>query len=152
MRVGPLAVKMSRPGDRRYWLWHWGSRRPQERRAPDLGLLGLRGGPSRRASRLAEVRAYIERHLADPALHPGRIAADLRMSTRYLYGLFADGGETPMQWVIRRRLEHCRSDLARDVAQQRDHRDRVRVGVRGSLALRPSVQGRVRRDPTRLAP
>ncbi len=41
------------------------------------------------------------------------------MSTRYLYGLFADSGQTPMQWVIRRRLEHCRSDLSRDIAGQR---------------------------------
>jgi AraC-like DNA-binding protein len=63
-------------------------------------------------ARLRAVCAYVEEHLADPDLGPTRIAADLKMSTRYLHKLFERRNETLMQRILRRRLERCRNDLA----------------------------------------
>ncbi|XXF80129.1 helix-turn-helix domain-containing protein [Myxococcaceae bacterium GXIMD 01537] len=64
-----------------------------------------------REGRRHALRTYAERHLADPSLSPATAAAHFRMSTRYLHGLFAEGGESFMRWVLARRLERCRKAL-----------------------------------------
>ncbi|MFB7263178.1 helix-turn-helix domain-containing protein [Streptomyces nojiriensis] len=70
----------------------------------------------------AEVRAralreridtFIEDGLGDPALTPGLIAAAHGISVRALHVLFREGPESVAAVVRRRRLERCRTDLAR---------------------------------------
>ncbi|WP_426748291.1 helix-turn-helix domain-containing protein [Myxococcus faecalis] len=64
-----------------------------------------------REARRHALRLYVERHLAEPSLSPATAAAHFRMSTRYLHGLFAEGGESFMRQVLSRRLERCRQAL-----------------------------------------
>ncbi|WP_454132645.1 AraC-like ligand-binding domain-containing protein [Microbacterium lacticum] len=72
--------------------------------------LGLDGDPHR--ARVQRIRAYIDEHLASPALSPGSIAAAHYISTRHLHGLFQEQGTTVSTWIRMRRLEQCRRDLA----------------------------------------
>ncbi len=60
---------------------------------------------SRRAKR------YIETHRADPMLTPERAASALKISVRQLHLLFEPGGTTFAQYVMKRRLEECRTAL-----------------------------------------
>ena len=71
--------------------------------------------PLVKASRKTWERAcdYIERHLGDEHLSPTKIAAAIGISTRYLSDLFASEGQSPMGWVMRRRLEQSRMALRR---------------------------------------
>lgn len=71
-----------------------------------------RASPCLEEVRLQSVTAFLERHLGDPSLSPGSVATSFRISTRYLHQLFEPRGETLMQWVLRRRVERCRDDLA----------------------------------------
>jgi AraC-like DNA-binding protein len=61
---------------------------------------------------LAAVRAYVEEHLADPALDPRAIAAAHFVSLRQLHRSFAGEQETVARYVRRRRLERARQELA----------------------------------------
>jgi AraC-like DNA-binding protein len=67
-------------------------------------------------ARREQVRNYIERHLHDPALTPGRVADAVHLSTRRLHQLFETDGETVGSYILRRRLEECARAI-RDVAQ-----------------------------------
>ncbi|MFF8972751.1 helix-turn-helix domain-containing protein [Streptomyces sp. NPDC014995] len=62
---------------------------------------------------LARIMEYVELHLPDPDLSPEVIARAHYISVRYLHKLFQDEGTTVGRWVLRRRLEECRRDLAR---------------------------------------
>ncbi|MFD4659858.1 helix-turn-helix domain-containing protein [Kitasatospora sp. NPDC058444] len=62
---------------------------------------------------LAQVRNYIEDHLADPDLSPQAIARANHISVRYLHRIFQREGVTVGQWLRQRRLESCRQDLRR---------------------------------------
>jgi AraC-like DNA-binding protein len=62
--------------------------------------------------RLRRIQAWIDRHIADPALTPGRIAAANFVSTRALHRLFEAEGVSVSGWLRARRLEGCRRDLA----------------------------------------
>ncbi len=64
-----------------------------------------------RAGRLAEVKRYIGRRLADPELSPASAAAALRISVRTLHLLFEPTGTTFARYVARQRLEECRAAL-----------------------------------------
>jgi AraC-like DNA-binding protein len=64
------------------------------------------------AARLAQVRRYIDQHLADPALTSASVAAEHRMSQRSLHLLFEPTGVTFAQYVLQWRLEECRAMLA----------------------------------------
>jgi AraC-like DNA-binding protein len=58
------------------------------------------------------VKDFIQRHLADPALTPGRVAAAHHISTSYLHRIF-EGEEVTVGALIRRqRLERVCRDLA----------------------------------------
>ncbi|MFD3573047.1 helix-turn-helix domain-containing protein [Streptomyces sp. NPDC058644] len=61
---------------------------------------------------LTRVLAYIRAHLTDPGLTPYRIAAAHNISVRTLYRLCEQGGLGLEKWIIRRRLEGTRHDLA----------------------------------------
>ncbi|MFD7557357.1 helix-turn-helix domain-containing protein [Streptomyces sp. NPDC059835] len=60
------------------------------------------------------IDAFIERHLGEPGLTPGTIAAAHGLSVRALHALFrAAGDETVAASVRRRRLTRCHADLTR---------------------------------------
>lgn len=59
------------------------------------------------------IDAFIDHNLADPALTPGLIAAAHGISVRGLHLLFREEPESVAATVRRRRLERCRTDLAR---------------------------------------
>lgn len=72
---------------------------------------------TRRQELLLPVLAFIEERLGDPDLSPASIAAANCISLRYLYKLFESEQATVADWIRRRRLERCRSDLL-DPAQR----------------------------------
>lgn len=77
--------------------------------------LGRAATPVRSAGRALLLQAAldeVEKHLADPALSPGRVARQVNVSNRYLQRLFADQGTTFARWVLSRRLECAHRDLA----------------------------------------
>ncbi|MFB9465478.1 helix-turn-helix domain-containing protein [Streptomyces cinereospinus] len=63
-------------------------------------------------TRVTRIRAYARRHLSEPDLTPARIAAAHHISERYLYKLCAQAGFSLTQWIISRRLEGAREELA----------------------------------------
>ncbi|SCL31112.1 AraC-type DNA-binding protein [Micromonospora pallida] len=66
----------------------------------------------RQQATLAQVRAFIDRHLGDPMLTPQTVADAHHVSLRSLHRLFAEEPDTVAQLIRRRRLERCRRDLA----------------------------------------
>ncbi|MFC0596860.1 helix-turn-helix transcriptional regulator [Streptomyces palmae] len=67
---------------------------------------------SRRDRLLGDIKAYIERHLADADLTPTAIAAANHISLRYLHHLFQRDQRTVGGFLRERRLAHCRADLS----------------------------------------
>lgn len=79
----------------------------------DLGGARLTEPPRpRRETLLAQLRAYIDDKLSDPALDPHRIAEANFVSVRTLHGIFSREGTSVSTWIRSRRLELCREDLA----------------------------------------
>jgi AraC-like DNA-binding protein len=66
---------------------------------------------TRRRAQMANVRAFIDRRLADPRLSPETIAAAHHISLRLLNTLFEEQGTSVGRWIRERRLERCRRDL-----------------------------------------
>lgn len=62
--------------------------------------------------RMEQVKDYIEAHLGDQDLAPGRVAAALYISVRQLHYLFRETGTSMSTWVRERRLSRCQADLA----------------------------------------
>jgi AraC-like DNA-binding protein len=71
---------------------------------------------TRRRALLTSIHAFIQRHIGDPELSPEMIAAAHHISLRLLHNLFSQDGETVAGWILARRLEGTRRDLA-DPAQ-----------------------------------
>jgi AraC-like DNA-binding protein len=67
---------------------------------------------SRDRSTLVRVIGYIERHLGQPDLAPGMVAAANFVSLRHLHRMFEGENITVSAWIRQRRLERCRDDLA----------------------------------------
>ncbi|MEO3887226.1 helix-turn-helix domain-containing protein [Nonomuraea sp. B5E05] len=103
------------------------SLRPDDGPRVGMALLGLvsallhhlmedgHGGMRQRSGRDVlnrRVRAFIQRHLRDPDLTPGRVAAAHHISLSHLHGVFAEQGLTVSAWIRRQRLERARRDLA----------------------------------------
>ncbi|MFF3848183.1 helix-turn-helix domain-containing protein [Streptomyces sp. NPDC002328] len=65
-----------------------------------------------RETLLTRVLAYLRAHLTEPDLTPQRVARAHGVSVRTLYRLCEEGGFSLEQWIIRRRLEGARADLA----------------------------------------
>jgi AraC-like DNA-binding protein len=61
--------------------------------------------------RLSQAMGLIEDNLANPALNPDFLAANLFMSKRSLQQLSASAGFSVAAWIRTRRLEMCRADL-----------------------------------------
>ncbi|MFF0087638.1 helix-turn-helix domain-containing protein [Streptomyces canus] len=62
---------------------------------------------------LLRVKAFIDRHLADPDLSLAFVAREHHISVRYLHKLFENESTTAARWIQRRRLDACRSELSR---------------------------------------
>nr|WP_194377674.1 helix-turn-helix domain-containing protein [Streptomyces durbertensis] len=67
---------------------------------------------TRRRNLVVRIRAFIERHLGDPRLTPGTVAAAHHLSTRQLHRLFEGEALTVASLIRHRRLERVRRDLA----------------------------------------
>ncbi|MDQ4489261.1 AraC family transcriptional regulator [Sinomonas sp. ASV486] len=61
---------------------------------------------------LAAAKCFIEDHLGDPGLCPAQVADAVGISERHLTRVFAEAGEPPAAYVMRRRLERARAILA----------------------------------------
>ncbi|QWB27763.1 MULTISPECIES: helix-turn-helix domain-containing protein [Streptomyces] len=72
-----------------------------------------------RETLFTRVLAYLRAHLTEPDLTPQRVARAHGISVRTLYRLCEEGGLSLEKWVIRRRLEGAREDLA---AAEQAHR------------------------------
>lgn len=72
---------------------------------------------------LSRIEAFIEGHLAEPALGPADVAAAAGISVRHAHRLFSIKGCTIGDWVRQRRLEHCRCDLADPYLRERSITD-----------------------------
>jgi len=76
--------------------------------AQDQRLLG----DALATSLVPRILAYARHHLTEDDLAPARIAAAHNISIRYLYKLLEKEGISLEQWIIERRLEGARTDLA----------------------------------------
>jgi AraC-like DNA-binding protein len=76
-------------------------------------------GDALATSLVPRIMAYARHHLTEDDLAPARIAADHNISTRYLYKLLEKEGISLEQWIIERRLEGARTDLASPAGQAR---------------------------------
>lgn len=76
--------------------------------AQDQRLLG----DALATSLVPRILAYARHHLTEDDLAPARIAAAHNISLRYLYKLLEKEGISLEQWIIERRLEGARADLA----------------------------------------
>ncbi|WP_425838647.1 helix-turn-helix domain-containing protein [Streptomyces fractus] len=65
-----------------------------------------------RETLLTRVLTYVRAHLREPDLTPQRIAWAHNTSVRTLYRHCEEGGLSLQKWIIRRRLEGTRDDLA----------------------------------------
>ncbi|MFC5749050.1 helix-turn-helix domain-containing protein [Actinomadura rugatobispora] len=65
-----------------------------------------------RRTLILRIRDFIGRHLHDPELSPGAIAAAHHISVSYLHRLFQEDGVTVSAWIRRQRLERARQALA----------------------------------------
>ena len=89
--------------------------RPLAERLAALVALSLGAGAAASGSRRALTQAAldeVERSLGDSELSPAIVAARVGISTRYLHQLFSDRGPSFGRWLLGRRLERCRADLA----------------------------------------
>jgi AraC-like DNA-binding protein len=68
--------------------------------------------PHSRELLMQQLRDYIETRLGDPRLTPTRIAADNRISLRYLHRIFSEQQLTVADWVRQQRLERCHLALS----------------------------------------
>ncbi|MEU5282344.1 helix-turn-helix domain-containing protein [Streptomyces asoensis] len=84
-----------------------------DREAGTPGPAAAAGASDVRPPVLERVLEFVELHLTDPDLSPEVIARTQHISVRYLHKLFKDEGTTVGRWILRRRLEECRRDLAR---------------------------------------
>ena len=64
-------------------------------------------------------RAYVERHLNNPALTPAGCARAIGVSLRALHMAFEPSGESFSQFLQRRRLERCHALLRNQAAASR---------------------------------
>jgi AraC-like DNA-binding protein len=81
------------------------------RLAHELDSTGSLPSEIRKNALLTGVYAFIKQHLRNPQLSPAMIATAHHISTRYLYALFHEQGETVAGWIRQRRLEAARQDL-----------------------------------------
>jgi AraC-like DNA-binding protein len=74
---------------------------------------------SLREAQVLRVKRFIDQHLDEPDLSPGRIATANRISVRYLHWLFEPLGLTVTRYIIQQRLQRCRRELSNPVMCRR---------------------------------
>ena len=85
--------------------------------ALDLIALALTAGDGKpmlsspRASALLRLKMAIDTRLSDPSLKPAEAAAAAGISVRYANDLLAEENFSLERYILRRRLERCRSAL-----------------------------------------
>lgn len=77
-----------------------------------LGRGACKQSESLREAQMLRVKRYIDQHLDEPDLSPGRIAAAMRISVRYLHWLFEPLGLTVSRYIIQQRLQRCHRELS----------------------------------------
>jgi AraC-like DNA-binding protein len=112
------------------------------------GTEGLLTPETRQEVLLLEVKAFIRRHLGDPALSPGVVAAAHHISPRSLHNLFRREDRTVGEFIREQRLERCRQDLGDPDLATRSVRD---IGRRWGFTD-PSVFSRVFKTRYGVAP
>jgi AraC family transcriptional activator of tynA and feaB len=75
------------------------------------------------AARRAQIKRFIEGHLRDADLSANSVATGLGLSARYTRMVFAAEGEGIAEYIMRRRLEECASQLRNAVWQGRSITD-----------------------------
>ena len=68
---------------------------------------------------VSQVRVYVHQHLHDPALGPDMVAAGLAVSRRQLFRVLERAGLSLEQYVIARRLEGAKAELATPAGRAR---------------------------------
>jgi len=63
---------------------------------------------------VTRIEAYVQQHLADPALNTESIANAHHISVRQLYKLWSERELGLAEWIMRGRLEGARRDIAKD--------------------------------------
>ncbi|MGX2992968.1 AraC-like ligand-binding domain-containing protein [Streptomyces sp. JNUCC 64] len=97
---------------------------------------------------LRTIDAFIDDHLADPALTPRAVAEHHHVSLRTLHHLFRGREETVAATIRRRRLERCRADLTDPAQDDRPIHAIARAwGISGA-----SVFSRMFRDAYGMSP
>jgi AraC-like DNA-binding protein len=92
-----------------------GAARPLAERLASLIALSLGAGATATGSRAALTQAAldeVERSLGEPDLSPALVADRVGVSVRYLHRIFSTRGPSFGRWLLARRLERCRADLA----------------------------------------
>lgn len=87
---------------------------------------------TRNTALLAAIHAFIDLHLANPALGPATIAARHHISVRKLHDLFRNEPETVAASIKRRRLERCHADLTNAAA---NHHTIAEIAARWGFRL-----------------
>ena len=72
---------------------------------------------SRQTQSRHRARAFIERHLCDPALDIGAVADHMKVTPRYVQMLFAEVATTPSGYIMERRLNLVAEQLRRGPGQ-----------------------------------
>jgi AraC-like DNA-binding protein len=96
---------------------------------------------------LTGIKAYIDRHLADPGLTLPAIAAANAVSVRFLHSLFAQIGETPAGYLRRRRLGLARDLLLRSYPPLAVHAVGERCGFTNHSVFSRAFRARFGESP-----
>ena len=148
-----------RSGDERFLSPHFGEAILDLIASAYAGLSqGALAGTSVAIARREQIRTYVESHLHDPALTPGRVAAAVHLSARRLHQLFEADGETVGSYILRRRLEECaraliaapvRGRLVTEIAFDYGFNSLTHFGrvFRNRYGLTPSEYRRVAKPP-----
>ena len=84
-----------------------------------LGRDACKQTTSLRDAQMLRVKRFIDQHLDEPDLSPGRIAMANRISVRYLHWLFEPVELTVTRHIIQQRLQRCRRELSNPMMRYR---------------------------------
>jgi AraC-like DNA-binding protein len=84
-----------------------------------LDLAGIGTAVTQREALRERIKQHVAEHLGDPGLTVDAIAHALNCSRRHLYNAFSEEPDGVAGYILRRRLENCRSSLAN---RAHDHR------------------------------
>jgi AraC-like DNA-binding protein len=68
---------------------------------------------------ITQIRVYVHQHLRDPALNADSVAVALAVSRRHLFRVCTNADFSLEQYIIGKRLENIKSDLASPIGRSR---------------------------------